>query len=335
MQDALPPPAVEAQAAHPITITGFGLGNARAIDLRRTPFSPADRSIDGEAALILEARRGAAVVRVRATTNDLESRNARLRLTEASVGGRPGDGWSFRIGKAQLSWDTGLTFQPVGFFQRELDFTDLGDFDGRGEGLPLVAVTYGTGAVTATIVASDRLDGETGSERRPQRQVVGRIVYDADGFSTSLILRQPSMGGFGVGGTATATLTDSITGYGSFYTSRGVLRGVAGGSILAPWNGALSVEYAHDGARGARGNWNRDNQLYAQATVDFGRLTMAAGARVDMDDGGVEGVLSAIYRVAGSSELRLAVVTSDGPEQSERGSAPFRSLVSLTFRRAF
>lgn len=346
MQDG-PPVVVEERVAEPVSVTGFGIATGSIIDIRETAFTTARLVTEGEVALIGEARRGGAVVRARATSNDPATGGVRLRLTEASWGWRPFRGFSLRIGKAQLSWDTAIVFQPVGFFQRDVNFADLGDFEGRGEGLPLVSVTYGTGAIAATIVASDRLDGMTGTERRPERQIAARLTYDADSLSLALILRQPSTGPFGIGATASATLTDRITGYSSIYANADSVLAAIGGSLATPWNGAISVEYAHDSTgldrreiaaphvSPVRGALFRENYLYLQTSLDRDRLALSGGARIGLDDGGVAGLASATWRVAGSAELRLSGVIFAGPRRSEFRQSAARSVVSLTLRRAF
>lgn len=353
MQDAAPVEVVSSAPAPDLEWSGFVLGGATLNDVRRTAVTASARTIEEEAAIVLEARRGRAVARIRATSRDAITGKARLRLLEGSVAAGPAPGLTVRIGKAQLNWDTGLAFQPVGFFQRTLDVADLSDFEGRGEGLPLVAVTYGGDRLSGTVVASDQLSGPRGTERQPRRQVAGRIALDLDRVSFSLIARKPDGFSTGLGGTISGTFGEKLTGYGSVYRDQEDLRLTFGGSLATPWQATLTVEYAHDstryerrnaaagllfgqaGSQGVRIVLPSENQLHLQVGAERGRWFFAGGGRIGLDDGGLLGTLSTTLRVARSAEMRIVGLVFGGRPSSAYRQAPLRSLASIVFRRAF
>lgn len=346
---ATPIEAVASAPAPSIELTGFALVGAARNDIRRTAFTVSERTIEKEAALVVEARRGRAVVRARAASRDTVTGTASLRVLESSVAIEPAPQLTMRIGKAQLSWDTGLAFQPVGFFQRRLDVADLGDFEGRGEGLPLVAVTYGSDRLSATAVVSDRLSGDRGSERLPRRQLAGRVALDLDSLSASLIVRRPHGFSTGLGGTLSATLGERMTAHGSIYRDSDDLRAAIGGTLATNWQGTFTVEYAHDSTRYERRTVSlsvapsdmervvlaAENQLYGQLGLERGRLFLAAGVRLGLDDAGLLGTLSVTWRIARSAELRIVGLGLGGRRGSAYREAPLRSLASIVLRRAF
>ncbi|MEJ0023356.1 MAG: hypothetical protein WDN76_07905 [Alphaproteobacteria bacterium] len=157
----------------------------------------------GEAALLLDGDRGGLRYRVRAEgfARSGGAPDFDVGLKELSYGRRLNDEWSVSLGKQVRSWDSGLSFQPLGFFRKGLDIADPFDSEGRVEGLPMLVVTrLGARANVEAVVSEPFSDSLKAAN---ERQWAVRISGDpAPTINAALILRQRQHADPGVGASA-------------------------------------------------------------------------------------------------------------------------------------
>ena len=114
------------------------------------------------------------------------------RLQELHYGWRWGERWHLRAGQQLLTWDNGLSYQPLGFFKSsQTDLRDVFDTEGRSQGLPMLVATRLGDSVTTDIVASVANPGSDTVERRNARQLALRWSGEpSPGLNMALMLRQ-------------------------------------------------------------------------------------------------------------------------------------------------
>ena len=127
-----------------------------------------------------------------------------LRLQELHYGWRWGERWHFSAGQQLLTWDSGLSFQPLGFFKSsQTDLRDVFDTEGRSQGLPMLVGTYLGDTVTTDIVVSTSSPGNDLVEQHNARQLAVRWSGEwVPGLNTALMLRKRDGARVGIGASA-------------------------------------------------------------------------------------------------------------------------------------
>lgn len=181
-------------------VHGYALAGLTQTSARATAANP-DNLFDtgsgaGELALGLEGAVGGVRWRARLTLdgerNDGWPAGRNLRLQELHYGWRWGERWHFSAGQQLLSWDSGLSFQPLGFFKSsQTDLRDVFDTEGRSQGLPMLVATRLGDTVTTDLVASTANPGNDRVERSNARQLAVRWSAElTPGLNAALMLRK-------------------------------------------------------------------------------------------------------------------------------------------------
>lgn len=204
---ALLPPLLCAALAAPASaladdagVHGYALAGLTRTPARGTAANP-DNLFDtggaaGELALGLEGSVGGVRWRARLTLDgergDGWPAERNLKLQELHYGWRWGERWHFSAGQQLLSWDNGLSFQPLGFFKSsQTDLRDVFDTEGRSQGLPMLVATHLGDSVTTDLVASTANPGNDRVERSNARQLALRWSAElTPGLNTALMLRK-------------------------------------------------------------------------------------------------------------------------------------------------
>jgi hypothetical protein len=205
---AAPAVALADDAGEHDNVHGYALAGVTQTPARATAANPGNLfdtgSGAGELALGLEGRLGGVRWRARLTL-DGERRSGsgsgsgsgwsagrHLTLQELHYGWRWGERWHFSAGQQLLSWDSGLSFQPLGFFKSsQTDLRDVFDTEGRSQGLPMLVATRLGDTVTTDFVASTGNPGNDRVERSNARQLAVRWSAElTPGLNTALMLRK-------------------------------------------------------------------------------------------------------------------------------------------------
>lgn len=213
------------------------------------------------------------------------------------------DRWTVTVGKQVRSWDTGLSYQPLGFFRTQLEITDPFDEESRISGLPLVAVTYLGDTWNLEAVASGRT-GSTRLARAVGLQWAVRLSRDfANGLNTAAVLRQhegapPGVGfslSYGVGALelhadtyfrSPANLNDTALSDPNpqFFVDNPVSVRLGGpyrisSAIGFTWTPEVAIsvygEWDHKGEGLSAQQWHRYQSLIAFHTAGFGKSPLA------------------------------------------------------------
>jgi hypothetical protein len=243
-------------------------------------------SQSAEAALLLDGDHGGLRYRVRAETFGHSNRASdfAISLKELSYGRRLNDEWSISLGKQVRSWDSGVSFQPLGFFRKGLDIADPFDSEGRVEGLPMLVLTrLGAYANIEAILSEPFSDSFRAAN---ERQWAVRISGDpAPAINAALIIRQRQHADPGVGasaswasgrlqlhadafyGAAPVSITyRSLQDAPRLYTARpaiernhreAVLDAVLGFTWTATDYLEISAEWTHRGGGASNADWSR------------------------------------------------------------------------------
>ncbi len=181
-----------------------------------------------ETAIILEGELHGATFRIRGDVQDdrdgdgdLESN---LQLLELSKTFNLSDRLSVFGGKRTLAWDTGLSYQPTGFFQRQVNFTDLTDSFGRAEGLPMLGATYFGDGFDITAVYSDDIGQQSDGFNRGLKQWALNVTRSGDNGDLSLVLQQPLDQSIGLGVIGSRSIGADYVIYGSIFGRKGTNR---------------------------------------------------------------------------------------------------------------
>lgn len=135
-----------------------------------------------------------------------------------------GRDWQLVIGKRTLSWDVGSGFLPLGFFQKEIDFSDLEDRYGRTEGLPLVGLTYFGSAWDLSAVYSWDFENDQDGFNRGLRQWAVNANLSWRGTRFSAVIQQPEDQRVGFGAAFSMVLGAEFEVHGSGFARRGTRR---------------------------------------------------------------------------------------------------------------
>jgi hypothetical protein len=157
-------------------------------------------SQSAEAALLLDGEHSGLRYRVRAEAFAYSSRPSEfsVSLKEISYGRRLSDEWSLSLGKQVRSWDSGVSFQPLGFFRKGLDLADPFDSEGRVEGLPMIVVTRLGARANIEAIISEPFSNSFRAAN--ERQWALRISGDpVPAINAALIVRQRQHADPGVG----------------------------------------------------------------------------------------------------------------------------------------
>ncbi|WP_448548278.1 hypothetical protein [Thalassotalea fusca] len=143
---------------------------------------------------------------------------------ELSIDHLLADNLIVNIGKTQLPWDMAMSFQPLGFFQRELNITDLTDSQSRSAGLPLIAFSYLATNWQGTLVYSHDFENQIDGFNQGLEQWAGKWAYTLDQGEVALVMQKPQGQPIGFGLQANYTLNDSAVFYTSIYVRKGTRR---------------------------------------------------------------------------------------------------------------
>jgi hypothetical protein len=201
-------------------VHGYALADLTLTQARSTAANPGNLfdtgGAAGEMALGLEGNAGGVRWRGRLTL-DGEFGNGwpserYVALQELHYGWLWGERWHFSAGQQLLTWDNGLSFQPLGFFKSsQTDLRDVFDTEGRSQGLPMLVATYLGDTVTTDIVASTSNPGNDRAERSNARQLAIRWSGElTPGLNTALMLRKRDGARVG-GGASTSYGVDEVT----------------------------------------------------------------------------------------------------------------------------
>lgn len=128
------------------------------------------------------------------------------------------------LGKTQLPWDMSMSFQPLGFFQKELNVLDITDNKSESSGLPLVALSYLDSNWHASIVYSHDYENDIDGFNKGLEQWAIRWVYLDEKWEFSAVAQKAQGQPVGVGMNANYTLNDHLIIYGSSFVRQGTRR---------------------------------------------------------------------------------------------------------------
>ena len=172
-----------------------------------------------------------------------------------------GNGYTLSIGKRQLTLDTAFVLQPLGFFQKRIDFTDLNDDRGLAEGLPMVVGTWVGASNSATLVYSDDFFSTPDGFNRGLRQGALNVRHEFTDASLSLTLRKATGESVGAGMAGNVSVNEWLGLYVSSYANQGTNR-----PILAELANIQSSVQRPDAVGSFRAN---DGKLYLKASMGF------------------------------------------------------------------
>ena len=201
-------------------VHGYGLVDLTQTQARSTAANP-DNLFDtgggaGELALGLEGNFSGVRWRARLTLDGASDNSGptghNLSLQELHYGWLWGERWHISAGEQLLTWDNGMSFQPLGFFKSsQTDLRDVFDTEGRSQGLPMLVATYLGDTVTTDIVVSTSNPVNNQAEQSNARQLAIRWSGElASGLNTALMLRKRDGARVGAG-VSTSYGVDEVT----------------------------------------------------------------------------------------------------------------------------
>lgn len=137
------------------------------------------------------------------------------------------------IGKRNYALDQTFIGQPLAFLQKSTDLGDPNDSQGKMEGIPMVALSWAGSQSSVVAIYSDDTHSVRDGYNSGIRQKIVKFGYEFSQASLALLLRQATGESTGLGATASATVSDAVTLYGSYYRGKGTLM-----PILGPLSGA-------------------------------------------------------------------------------------------------
>jgi hypothetical protein len=158
----------------------------------------------GEAAILADGDAKGVRYRIRGEAFAYSGRETEwaVKIKELAYGRRLNEAWSVSIGKQVRSWDSGLAYQPLGFFRKGLDLADPFDSEGRVEGLPMLVVTRLGSRANLEGVVSAPLSGSSATSAN-ERQWAVRLSGDiTPSINAAWIVRQRDHAAPGVGASA-------------------------------------------------------------------------------------------------------------------------------------
>ena len=212
-------------------IRGHSLATFAGRDVRNGPINKNNffdiNEVAGELALSLEGLMSGINWRLRyehqQDYNDPRS-NSQLSVQELSKAFSLSDYFHVTVGKTQLNWDSALSYQVLGFFQRDTNFFDLTDNFALSEGLPLLSLSYLSDKWNLTLVYSNDFLNDPDGFNRGLSQNAANITFDIGRTTTSVIVQKPEGQRTGIGATTNIDLSDYLVAYGSIFTRKGTRR---------------------------------------------------------------------------------------------------------------
>jgi hypothetical protein len=183
----------------------------------------------------------------------VRSSSGKVRLMELARSFAVGENGILTLGKTAINWDVGQAMQPVGFFERQADLVDGEDFEGRVEGLPLLAMAWLSETHSLTLAYASEHDRSTG--QRAERWGVN-AGWATQGLSAALVLHKAAGQPPGLGGTLAWTASERSVVHASAYAD-GKLRAVAGLTHATDAHNSWIAEVNLDGHALASTDWER------------------------------------------------------------------------------
>ena len=225
-------------------IRGHALATLAGRDVRNEPLNKNNffdiNQVAGELALSLEGLMSGFNWRLRFEHHqdyDGPGSNSRLTVQEFSKTFSLNDYLYATIGKTQLNWDSALSYQVLGFFQKDTNFFDLTDNFALSEGLPLVSLSYLRENWNFTLVYSNDFLNDPDGFNRGLSQYAANMTFDIGRATASIIVQKPEGQRTGTGATANVELSEHLVGYGSFFMRKGTRRPIS--SLI--WNDAADI----------------------------------------------------------------------------------------------
>ncbi|GAB2857082.1 hypothetical protein GCM10027277_26860 [Pseudoduganella ginsengisoli] len=296
--------------AHDAGVHGYALAGLAQTQSRSTAANPGNlfdmSGGSGELALGLEGGASGVRWRARLTLDGERGKDwpseRKLQLQELHYGWRWGEQWHVAAGQQLLTWDSGLSFQPLGFFKSsQTDLRDVFDTEGRSQGLPMIVATRLGDTVTMDIVASTNNPGNDRAERSNARQLAVRWSGEpTPGLNTALMLRKRAGARIGAGVSASYGVDEVTLRADAYYGPAEArwfptgllsdparlylpplpfryepgrdykLRAVAGATWTPQRGLALYGEWVHHGDGIAATEWRRYKQQLVQHTAALG-----------------------------------------------------------------
>ena len=215
-------------------IRGHALATIAGRDVRNGPINKNNffdiNEAAGELALSLEGLMSGINWRLRFEHQqdyDKPGSNSRLSVQELSKTFSLNNYLHATIGKTQLNWDSALSHQVLGFFQRDTNFFDLTDNFALSEGLPLLSLSYLTEKWDLTLVYGNDFLNDPDGFNQGLSQYAANVTFDIGRTTTSIIVQKPGGQRTGIGITTNVDLSDYLVAYGSFFVRKGTRRPIS------------------------------------------------------------------------------------------------------------
>ena len=215
-------------------IRGHALATIAGRDVRNGPINKNNffdiNEVAGELALSLEGLMSGINWRLRFDHQqdyDKPGSNSRLSVQEFSKTFSLSNYLHATIGKTQLNWDSALSHQVLGFFQRDTNFSDLTDNFALSEGLPLLSLSYLREKWDLTLVYSNDFLNDPDGFNQGLSQYAANVTFDIGRTTTSIIAQKPGGQRTGIGITTNVDLSDYLVAYGSFFVRKGTRRPIS------------------------------------------------------------------------------------------------------------
>ncbi len=237
-------PVHTAQAGEDFSLGGFVLESLGTSGIRQSAVNPRNflgiAPANQETALSLTGAGDGFTLRIRASENAryrtrVDSAD-RIQINELNKIFTLDDGLTLSIGKRLLTLDQSFVTQPLGFFQKQADLTDITDEQGRAQGLPMVVLTRVTDNASATLIYSNDFDTVPDGFNRGTRQIAFNYRQEFDDANASITIRKATGESVGLGLTGSATLSEALGVYGSFYAAAGTNRPILAALVGRPFS---------------------------------------------------------------------------------------------------
>jgi hypothetical protein len=239
------------------------------------------------------------------------------------------DSVSLSLGKRLYALDPSYFNQPLGFLQKSTDLSDPLDTLGNAEGIPMAILSWsGAHASMAALYAKEH-DGIA--------QSLLKYAYEFDAFSASVLLRDASGEGTGVGATLSGAAGDALSYYVSAYSVHGTQQRATVGAIYTPatWP-KVQLEYAYDG-RSTLPSGHPAPQRYVSLSLAqlLGSWDVNGGIYAGLDDRSRVWHALAEYSVSQRTKLMLSAVLHGDRWPDVRARAPVARSLAVRLRWMF
>lgn len=155
--------------------------------------------------------------RVARQQSSLQRSEQEVKLQELSLDYAIRSDWLISLGKTQLHWDNSSSSQPLGFFQQQLEVSDLTDNKSLSSGIPLVALTHlRPSGSSATLVY-----GAQSNNQQVPEQWAFKWGWELGSWSPSLFIQKPAGQSAGWGAHVNWAMSDYLILYSSVFTRQG------------------------------------------------------------------------------------------------------------------